>query len=56
VFEREDNVWELIDGLQRLSTIFEFMGILKDPETGEQMPHSVLVGTKYLPLLDSVAW
>lgn len=56
VFERDDNVWELIDGLQRLATIFEFMGILKNPETGQRMPHSVLVGTKYLPLLDGVVW
>ena len=32
VFQNEAGVWELIDGLQRLSTIFEFVGILKDPD------------------------
>jgi uncharacterized protein with ParB-like and HNH nuclease domain len=34
VFEKEDSKWELIDGLQRISTILEFMGQLKDPSTG----------------------
>ena len=28
VFEKEDSTWELIDGLQRISTILEFMGQL----------------------------
>jgi len=28
--EKEDGTWELIDGLQRISTILEFMGILRD--------------------------
>jgi uncharacterized protein with ParB-like and HNH nuclease domain len=32
VFETDDGKWELIDGLQRISTILEFMGLLKDPE------------------------
>jgi uncharacterized protein with ParB-like and HNH nuclease domain len=26
VFEKEDATWELIDGLQRISTLLEFMG------------------------------
>lgn len=30
VSQREDGVWDVVDGLQRLSTIYEFMGILKD--------------------------
>jgi uncharacterized protein with ParB-like and HNH nuclease domain len=30
VAENNDNIWELVDGLQRLSTIFSFFGILKD--------------------------
>ena len=34
VFEKEDATWELIDGLQRISTLLEFMGELKDPTTG----------------------
>src|SRR5438132_4452 len=30
VSQQPDGKWDVIDGLQRLSTIFEFMGILKD--------------------------
>jgi Protein of unknown function DUF262 len=28
VYEKEDGTWELIDGLQRISTVLEFMGLL----------------------------
>jgi len=31
VFEKQDSTWELIDGLQRISTLLEFMGQLKHP-------------------------
>ena len=30
VFEKDDGTWELIDGLQRISTILEFMGRLRE--------------------------
>ena len=30
VSQNEKGIWDVIDGQQRLSTIFEFMGILKD--------------------------
>src|SRR5215204_5137795 len=30
VSQRADGVWDVVDGLQRLSTIFQFMGIFKD--------------------------
>lgn len=56
VYEREDATWELIDGLQRISTILEFMGQLIDPATGRPKPATALVGTKYLPSLDKVVW
>lgn len=55
VFEKDDGSWELIDGLQRLSTILEFMGILRDPENGNRPP-SILEATKYLPSLYNVVW
>ncbi len=55
VFEREDGTWELVDGLQRLSTIIEFMGRLRDPEGG-LLPPSVLEATKYLPSLHNSVW
>lgn len=56
VFEQEDSKWELIDGLQRISTLLEFMGELRDPTTNEMKPSTALVATKYLPSLDKVVW
>ena len=55
VYENEDGTWELIDGLQRISTILEFMGVLKDPDTGAA-GRSVLAPTKYLKALGGIAW
>lgn len=55
VFEKEDGKWELIDGLQRVSTILEFMGSLRAP-SGGQYPPSVLEATKYLPSLHNAVW
>ncbi|MCK9187832.1 DUF262 domain-containing protein [Acidithiobacillus sp.] len=56
VFEREDSTWELVDGLQRISTLLEFMGELIDPTTSALKPPIALVATKYLPSLDKVVW
>ena len=55
VSQRDDGVWDVVDGVQRLSTIFEFVGILRD-EDGETVPASTLVGTDYLPSLESKSW
>ncbi len=55
VSQRGDGVWDVVDGVQRLSTIFEFVGILTD-EKGEAIPPSSLVGTDYLPSLDGKVW
>lgn len=55
VVQNEDGVWDVIDGLQRLSTFFEFMGILKD-EAGNLLPPSTLVKTKFLPSLAGMVW
>lgn len=55
VFENEDGTWELIDGLQRISTILEFMGLLIDPNTGEYK-RSTLTPTNYLSALGGTAW
>ncbi len=54
VFETIDSKWELIDGLQRLSTILEFMGLLNS--ANNPMPPSALEATKYLPSLSNVVW
>lgn len=51
VSQREDGIWDVVDGLQRLSTIFEFIGIYED-ENGEKRPPLVLKGTKILPSLE----
>ncbi len=32
VSQRPDGVWDVIDGLQRLSALFQFAGILKEKE------------------------
>ena len=41
VFEKEDAKWELIDGLQRISTILEFMGRLKNPKWCAPTPFDI---------------
>lgn len=35
VLQREDGIWDVIDGVQRLSTIYHFVGILRDIEKDE---------------------
>src|SRR5215469_14067471 len=55
VFEKEDARWELIDGLQRVSTILEFMGLLRG-SNDTALPPSYLEATKYLPSLHNVVW
>jgi hypothetical protein len=55
VSQRSDGVWDVVDGLQRLSTIFQFAGILKD-EAGAVVEPLVLQATEYLPKLDGVKW
>lgn len=55
VAQRQDGVWDVVDGLQRLSTIFEFMGILLGDD-GRRRPALVLEGTKLLPSLDAKKW
>lgn len=56
-YENADGTWELIDGLQRLSTILEFMGILRDPDDRTKiLPPSTLSSSTYLPSLKGVRW
>ncbi len=55
VSQREDGIWDVVDGLQRLSTIYEFVGILKD-EDGKQLPPLILQKTEYLPSLTGKIW
>jgi hypothetical protein len=55
VSQREDGVWDVVDGLQRLSTIYQFVGILKDEKSGRVDP-LILEGTEYLPSLEGRRW
>jgi len=55
VAQRSDGVWDVVDGLQRLSTIFQFVGILRDEE-GTLMPPLTLESTTYLPSLGGRRW
>jgi hypothetical protein len=55
VSQREDGVWDVVDGVQRLSTLFEFTGILKNRNNEFAAP-SRLVATDYLPALDGMVW
>jgi Protein of unknown function DUF262 len=55
VSQRSDGVWDVVDGLQRLSTIFQFLGILKD-EKKEDVKPLILQPTKYLPSLGGMQW
>ena len=55
VSQREDGVWDVIDGLQRLSTIFELTGDLRDSDE-QKLDPLVLTKTKYLPSLDGKTW
>ena len=55
VSQREDGVWDVIDGLQRLSTIFNFVGILKG-RNDEEIPPFIPDETKLLPSLAKKKW
>ena len=55
VAQREDGVWDVVDGLQRLSTIYQFVGILHD-ENNKLINPLTLESTKYLPSLAKKQW
>lgn len=53
--QRDDGVWDVVDGLQRLATILSFMGLYKD-EYGDLCDPLILNSTKYLPSLQDISW
>jgi hypothetical protein len=55
VAQQEEGKWELVDGLQRVSTILELQGELRDQD-GDNIPPLELTGTKYLPALEGRRW
>jgi uncharacterized protein with ParB-like and HNH nuclease domain len=50
VSQRSDGKWDVIDGLQRLSTVLNFVGEYKD-HSGKLLDALVLEGTELLPAL-----
>ncbi len=56
VSQRDDGIWDVIDGLQRLSTIYEFVGIFKPSEQEQNTSFVTLQKTTYLPLLEGKKW
>lgn len=50
VAQKEDGKWDIVDGLQRVSTILQLVGVLPDKEP------LVLKGTDYLPSLEGLTW
>jgi hypothetical protein len=62
VYHNSDGKWEVIDGLQRLSTIFSFVGAL-DASNGQRnsngkkhASNTVLEATKHMPYLAGLTW
>lgn len=55
VAQQEGGTWELVDGLQRVSTMLECQGELLDRD-GTRLPQLTLLGTKFLPSLDGRQW
>ena len=55
VSQSEGGVWELVDGLQRVSTVLQLTGDLRG-ERAEELGELVLNGTKFLPNLDGKRW
>jgi hypothetical protein len=55
VAQRKDGVWDVVDGLQRISTILSFMGKLKG-EDNELLQPLKLQATRYLPALENKVW
>ncbi len=55
LYQRPDGVLDVVDGLQRISTILQFMGELKD-EAGNLWPELTMGKAEYLPSLAGKSW
>jgi uncharacterized protein with ParB-like and HNH nuclease domain len=56
VSQRDDGVWDVVDGVQRLSTIYELVGILKKDKSENNAHPVALVKTTYLASLEGKKW
>jgi len=52
VAQDEAGKWELVDGLQRVSTLLQLQGLLDQ----DDFPRLTLTATKYLPSLEGAVW
>lgn len=55
VSQDKSGKWDVVDGLQRVCTILEFVGVLVDSD-GKKYPPSCLIETKFLPALQGKKW
>ncbi len=55
VSQRQDGIWDVIDGVQRLSTVLQFVGLYRD-ESQKLSEPLTLLGTEYLPDLNGYRW
>jgi hypothetical protein len=55
VAQDESGKWDVVDGVQRLGTCFEFLGVLKDP-AGNLKPPLVLAKTDLLPTMAGLSF
>lgn len=57
VAQDDDGNWEVIDGLQRISTFLQLQGILRDEsDSSKTLPALVLSGTHHLKALEGLVW
>ncbi|MCT3351707.1 DUF262 domain-containing protein [Lacticaseibacillus paracasei] len=57
VSQDKTGTWNVIDGLQRISSVLEFMGILRKPNTDNDLYSGIeLEPTKFLPSLGGKSW
>lgn len=55
VSQRDDGVWEVIDGVQRLSTVLQFVGVYRE-ENRQLAEPLTLLATEYLSELENYRW
>jgi hypothetical protein len=55
ISQREDGIWDVVDGLQRLSTIYQFVGKLRN-EDGNLVDPLILESSESLPSLKNKKW
>lgn len=55
VSQDKNGAWDIIDGVQRLSTIFQFVGILND-DANKLVEALVLLKTDFIPSFAGVKW